>query len=123
MVFAAPFAPARYKLHRLPSLLAASALITGRNDERLRAYSAFVLAAHDHDRARRVMHAELADGSQRRPGEPAVAPAADYEQFGLFGRIHQHLPDSPFYHARTDLDIWADGAHLGDRWLASGRPR
>ena len=66
------------------------------------------------------MHAELADGSQRRPGEPAVAPAADYEQFGLFGRIHQHLPGSPFYHARTDLDIWADGAHLGDRLAKVG---
>ena len=49
---------------------------------------AFVLAAHDEDRARRVMHAVLADRAEQRLGQPAVAAGAHHEQVSAFGRVH-----------------------------------
>jgi len=49
---------------------------------------AFVFAAHDDDRARRVMHAVLADRAEQRLGQPAVAAGGHHEQVSAFGRVH-----------------------------------
>jgi hypothetical protein len=79
-----------------------------------------VLAAHDDDRARRVPRTVPADGSEQRLSEPAVTPAAHYEQIGPRGRLHQHLSRASLHHARADLDIGVDGARLGERLAQDG---
>ena len=45
------------------------------------------LAAHDDDRARRVVHAVLPDRAQHCLGQPAVTAAAHHEQVRSFGRL------------------------------------
>src|SRR5690242_6291393 len=54
-----------------------------------------VLAAHDDDWARRVVHAVLSDRAQHCLGQPAVAAAAHHEQVRSFGRPGQHRPGTP----------------------------
>ena len=77
-----------------------------------------MLAAHDEDRARRVMHAVLADRAEHRLGQAAVAPRAHHEQVGSLGHIHQHLSGAAFHHARQ---IWTSGSRVHISVIASQR--
>jgi diacylglycerol O-acyltransferase / wax synthase len=75
----------------------------------------FMLAAHDDDRARRVMHAVLADRAEQGLGQAAVPPAAHHEQVCSLGRRNQRRTGASLRHMRADLDLGVDHAHLGDR--------
>jgi D-arabinose 1-dehydrogenase-like Zn-dependent alcohol dehydrogenase len=85
----------------------------GRAGAQISVRLAFMLAAHNHDRARRVMHAVLADRAKQRLGQPAVTPGAHHEQVGSLSCGYQHLPGLALRHVRANLNIRVDGAHPG----------
>ena len=54
------------------------------------AYGLSRAAADDHDRARRILGALLADGAEQQIGEAAVAAGADYQQVSFADGVDQH---------------------------------
>src|SRR6185437_4568561 len=84
---------------------------TGPHGHGLPLEMSLVLAAHDDDRARRVVHAVLPDRAQQRLGQPAVPAAAHHEQVRSFRRSDQHRPGTPFRYIWVDLDLGVDRAH------------